>query len=211
MRTFLLLISTVFFINHTHAQYESGNMDIELGGGVGLYGVTSNDPADSSSGVGAATGMAHIGFNYAVIPRLSIGLNYERSGFATRSDSSGSNSANANNFRLNIVFRMLNIERSALSINASVGMSSFKITSRINGDYITSNGFSFELGIRYQVMFGKHIGMYQQTSYDYFKYSKLKVYDSTNDGEVIELSNSTIPLAITLNGANIRLGLVVKF
>ena len=208
MKTYILLsIPGIFFFTSANAQYEAGDIDFSLGGGIGLYSAKSNDPADSSTGIGAANNLWNLTGNYAIIPELSIGYTFERNGFLGGNDSAGNDTyANSNNFKLNVIFRMVNGEKNALSLQSMVGMSVLKFGDNATGDEVKSTGMTYEFGLTYQHLFGEHFGYYLNGAYASYRYSKI----TDQDGDVWRTNDDSQNVILTLSGGTLRLGLVYR-
>ncbi len=209
MKNYILSLILVIFIfsSNAMAQYEKGAIDFNLGGGIGVYGAKSNDAADSSGGIGAANNLWNLTVNYAIIPELSIGYTFERNGFLGQNSDSSSNGgyANSNNFKLNVVFRMMNKEKNAFSLQSAIGLSKLKFGDN-SGQEITSSGMTYEFGLTYQHLFGEHFGYYLNGSYSAYRYAKIM----DQDGDVWQTNDGAQDVILTLSGGTLRLGLVYR-
>jgi hypothetical protein len=211
MRYIISIFIVVMLVNLTEAQVlQKGNFDIHAGLGFGVYGVTSNDfDDDNSSGV---PGLVSLGVAYQVSDDWSLGINYERMGFLTESDSN--NKAVANNFGAVVAYNIVNNDKNAFNVSLEIGYSSFRYDDFKEQEYVIGSGPEFQLGTSWKHYFGDKIGMYLNLSVPYFYYTnfkngdddKLKVYQYDSQGAVIDerLFN------VSMVGVNFRFGMLIK-
>lgn len=212
MKTHLLTaILGIFLFSSAMAQYESGDIDFNLGGGISIFGVKNNDDADTSGRGGAINNMWNLSASYAIIPELSVGYCFERNGFVSvgndDSTSSGNNDASAqsNNHKFDINYRMVNSEKNALSLQAMLGLSMFEFNDN-SSNTLTGTGMMYEFGLTYQHLFGEHFGYYLNGSYSSYKYGEL----TDQDGIVWKTDDDSKNMILSLSGGALRLGVVYK-
>jgi len=211
MKYFIVLAISVLTINTTNAQaLLKGDVDIHAGVGFGVYGITSNDFDDSkSTGV---PGLISLGAAYQLSDAWSVGLNYERNGFATDPDSN--HKAILNNIGIVGAYNFVNSDKNVLNVAVELGFSSFRYDDFKNEEYVIGTGPQFQFGAGWKHYFGGKVGMYMNFSVPFYKYSKfknadgdeLKVYQRDVFGQVIEEKTYTI----SMSGANFRIGLLLK-
>lgn len=206
MKVPFIIIPLILIFTIGRAQYKKGDLDVVLGGGVGLYGVTTNDDADSSSNLGATSGLLQLTINYAFFDRLSLGIDLERGIFNPPDSGYSELYAHSNNIRLNILFRMVNIEMLSFSVRGITGFSMFTIGNRYNKVELKASGFTYELGVHYHQFLGRRWGLYMNTAYAYYRYAKFK----DRKEKVITTVDGSKDFVLNLSGVNIRLGVILK-
>ena len=194
MKTYLLsVLLSIFIFANASAEYESGDIDFNLGGGIGIYSVSSN--ATDTSTLGANT-LWNLTASYAIMPNLSVGYTFERNKFLGTDDSDSVGAyAFSNNHKMNIVFRMINKEKNVLALGTAFGLSMLEYGNN-QGDIVTSSGMTYEFGLTYQHLFGEHFGYYLNGAYSSYRYSKI----TDQDGDVWKVDNSTTDAILKLSG-----------
>lgn len=204
----IFLMSTLLYFTGT-AQYEQGDIDFGLGGGIGVYGGSTNDvdEVDTTGGPDAAAVLFNIDVNYAVIEELSIGVDFERNSFITQDDSTDTDSyGNSNNFKFNVQYRFVNSEKNCLALEGGIGMSAFKFGDNISNEYAKGSGLTYEFGLDYQHYFGENVGMFINVGYGGYQYKELR----NQANEVWRTNNDTDNIEVVFSGVNIRVGLQIK-
>lgn len=201
----LLGLSTTWIFG----QYEPGNLELNMGGGFGLYGGSSNDDdQDTTSGPDAGSSLIELGFSYSVQENFAVGLNIERNGFLTDNDTvTEDNYGYSYNIRLSPAYRFVNKEKTCFYVRGLVGVSFFKYGNHYDNSWVKSTGLSYGLELGWQHHFTEKVGMYINSGWAGYSYAKL----TDHNGDVLRNNQNTEDLYLRLNGVNTRLGLVVRF
>lgn len=208
MRKLLLLTIGLCFVQMGFAQFEQGNIAITLGGGVGVYGASSNDPEDDTlQGINAGSGLVELDVSYSVVDQFAIGVNLERNGFITSYDTVNQETyGNSYNIRGSLTYRMVNSEKNVLYLRGLAGVSMFKFGDNGDATWVKSNGFAYEIDLGWQHHFGETVGMFMNAGWASYSYKTL----TDQDGNVSRNSDDTADLKLSLFGVNARLGLLFR-
>jgi hypothetical protein len=192
--------------------FKTNNIDISLGAGLGVYATTTNDTSAKKDG--AAALIIPISIEYSFSKAFSAGLFFERNGFIRGTDSATTstpkdslNSATSLNYGIKGTYRFVCKEKNALYLFFKLGASDFKYTDIKSSNYAKSQGLYYQLGLGWKHYFGKNIGMFIDAAYAGYSYNK--IYDKT--GIVMRTNGNSEDFKIKLSGANLNLGLSIKF
>ena len=211
MKYLLTGIATLVLFYSSEAQaIQKGDVEIRAGVGFGIYSITSNDFIDDHSA--GVPGLVSLGIGYQISDRWILGLNYERMGFITESDSN--TKAVSNNIGLMAGYTILNSDKNSFMLSFEAGSSSFRYDDFKDEAYVIGSGPEFQLGGTWKHQFGKTVGMYINFAIPYFYYTnfenddddKLKVYQKDSQGLVIDERI----FAVSMIGMNLRVGLLIN-
>lgn len=214
MKKVFLVFTSFLLTSATFSQVlVKGVIDVHTGLGFGIYSLKSNDYEDNTGG--ALPGLFNAGASYQITDGFFLGLDYERNGFATESDSN--EKAVSQNFGLTGGYNFLNKEKNALQVFLTVGTSRFRYDNFNSEDYITSRGTQVQLGLTWKHYFGETFGMFMNFSIPYYSYNEFS--NSKGDryevGRVVTVNG--IPeyeskvFQLTMSGVNFRAGITLKF
>gem|GEM_PF-6849221 len=151
MRKFLLLILfTTMMLPVVFSQaVVKGNFEAGAGTGFGLFQLTSNDTNDATSL--ALSGVLQGHFEYAPINKISLGIMFQRNGFATDRDSG--NSAQTYLLGAGLKYRAVNAENTVIYFSLTGGPSWMHYFDKSTDNYLNGQGYWFDLcaGTRYYI------------------------------------------------------------
>ena len=204
-----LIISTTGFSQ----ALQKGNIDARAGLGFGIYNFKINS-FESEEGA-AVPGLLNVGLAYRITDDFSLGIDYERNGFATDADSNSK--VVSHNFGITAGYSFLNSEKNVLTPFLQIGAGGLRFDNFDNQEYVTASGIQVQLGLAWNHYFGETFGMFANVSvpgyfYSKFKNSKGDVYE---DSRVVidNQGNASLETRVvngTMTGVNIRLGLALK-
>lgn len=180
---------------------QKGDIELHLGTGFAVYGLNHNGENADSNNV-AVSGLIGLSGQYAITKNYSLGLAYERNGFATNADSSEAARSNAV-FILNR-YRLLNKEKFVLQLSGDLGFSSFRYSNQ--EDKVSGGGLGLKLGLDNLHYFGGKFALTYGLGFATYRYDELK----TDKSVVLKGHNTNDNFYIGMNGLNVRVGLVFK-
>lgn len=184
---------------------EQGDFEFSVGTGLGIYETTDNDTSNNNST--AVAGILNLSCQFAIANRLSIGIVFDRNGYAQNKDSA--DKAHSLNALINAQLRVVNALKTIIYINLSGGYTNFKYIEGTNNLWVSGGGFILQPGIGFKHYFGKTLGIYIQSDYTTFDYKQLK--DSEDNILKIGPANNLKDFQLKLSGLNLRAGLTFKF
>lgn len=206
MKKIISIITVIIipFISFSQA-IEQGNFEFSIGTGLGIYETSDNDTTNKNST--AVAGILNMSCQFAIANRLSIGIVFDRNGYAQEKDSL--NKAHSLNALINAQLRIVNALKTIIYLNLSGGYTNFKYIEGQHNLWVSGGGFILQPGIGFKHYFGKTVGFYIQSDYTTFNYKQLK--DSENTILKIGPANNLQDFQLKLSGLNIRTGLTFKF
>ncbi len=214
MKQYIFLVSFFFIFSNSYSQaLQKGNLDLHAGAGFGVYTFTSNDYEENTTN--GVPGLLNLGLAYQVTDGLSLGIDYERNGFVTDSDSN--TKAVTQNFSLTVGYNVINGDKNVLQAFFQLGTSSFRFDNFNDQDYLTSRGSQIQLGAAWKHYFGETFGMFLNFSVPYYSYNEFK--NSSGDvykiGRVVNINGvptfESKVYQAKMVGVNFRAGLAFKF
>lgn len=221
MKKILLTIAAITALTNMNAQdkaFEKGNVCVGLGIGLGVYGTQlhatstyGNVTVEDDTTDGAISTIIPLTVEYGVTNWLGIGLRGAYSNYFTERDSITGYKEKTTSFDADLMlnFHLIKSKRFDMPIVLTIGYSNFKIK---NNDPINSmakdNGMNFGIALNPRIYFGDHIGMFFNVGYVGFAYNSLEF---SNDMDSNLNDNHNTKFSLKGNGANLGLGLIVKF
>jgi hypothetical protein len=230
MKKYLLLITgIILLINTTQGQnkaFHKGSIVIDLGAGISVYKTTTEDQYNNptlngttlssirvkkynTDGAGAA--MYPLTVEYGVRGWLGIAgkvayANY----FGTKDSVSGIKAAiRTIDAGLILNLHIIKTRRFDMPIGVSLSYSNFKIDSKDSlSNLAKANGLNYGFAAIPRIYFGEHIGLSINLGYTVYTYPNL-LFSNKNDSNIN--NNNDRVFKLKANGANIGVGLIVKF
>jgi hypothetical protein len=209
MKTIIFLLIILIPIFSYSQAVDKKDIEIGIGAGFGIYGTSDNNPDSDTTDENnmAAAGLLDISIHYAILKNFSIGILAERNGYLTNRDSS--NRGVSLNLGLDCQYRLMNREKTLIFGEIFGGYSNFRYDNLSYHEYVTGNGFCFQLGIGFKHYFSKTVGMFIQSNYALYQYKKL--VDSKNNILKTGPVNDQKDYGIKMSGLNLKLGLTFHF
>jgi hypothetical protein len=235
----LAIITILTFNNEVSAQaFQKGTINIDLGIGLGVYGTSQTRTLEQTATVniaslpsdfldskrtwdttdGTASTVIPLSIEYGISDKIGIGLdiiynNY----FINDSDKVNLKSVKAFDFGPKFSYHPLNSDFYDLSLGLGLGFTTiaWDVASIAGQDY-KGSGFYLNIDIKNKFWFSEHIGAYLNVGYKgnfYSAISRDTSSDEANWEAINGVSNVTIKdeFTWTMHGANIGIGLAVKF
>jgi len=158
-----IIYITIFILiyNFSFSQaFQKGNFNIYTGVGTGIYGITSNDTAETAnSGVGALKFLYPITANYYITDKFAIGVTMQYNRIYSNPDSTKIFSRTINT-GVNCQLVLMNNPDDNVYINFGFGNSylSWRTTTKTSG--VKGYGYFYNLGFGIQHYFNNNWGMY---------------------------------------------------
>lgn len=209
IKSVLIISLSVLSLNSFSQAFEKGNINIDLGLGIGAYGtkVTYKDTKNNfevSKNDGAASFIVPLSFEYGISNKIGIGLQIGASNYFIDNKDSTNNteSVKSVDFALKFNFHLLNANRNDLFISLGLGGSSVNWNFINTSETYSGSGSYFTLSLVDRIFFTDNIGMFFNLGYAGYNYNNMK----TSSGNPI-LDN----LTWSVKGVNLGTGLAVKF
>jgi hypothetical protein len=220
----IIIIACAFLTENLNAQdkaFEKGNVVIDIGTGLGLYATKSHEERTNSLNIriakdttdGALSAIYPVCFEYGVTNWLGLGARFAYANYLTGNDSTTGNKPKITGIDADLLvnFHFIKTKRLDLPLRVTVGYSSFKyLANDIAGTQAKDNGFNFGVALIPRIYFGNHIGIFFNLGYATYNYPSLKL-SNNSDSNLNDDAGQNYLLHLKGSGANIGLGLVVKF
>jgi hypothetical protein len=236
----LALLILLPFASHVKAQdkaFQKGNMVIDLGVGLGVYGTKVHQEYDQDvyvfpTGIktervkkdttdAAASFIFPLRFEYGITNWLGVGARLAYSKYATEKDS-------VNNYKpkvygvdadLVISFHLVKSKHFDMPVCLSLGYSSITYKANnpnTNPPFLPDNGngmakgggSNYGISLVPRIYFGDHVGMFFNVGYAGYNYPHL-IFSNNSDSNLNDDNNMIYKLKG--NGLNLGLGIVGKF
>jgi len=221
--------------------FQKGTINIDLGIGFGLYGTSQTQTYELNATVGgvplsqkstndttdgALSTVVPISFEYGVTDKIGIGADFTYNNyFINDSDRVSLSSVKAFDYGLKGYYHPLNSDFYDLSVGLGFGLTSIKWTYEAvaiapgisnTPEPSKGSGFYVNLDIKNKFWFSEHIGAYLNIGYKGNFYSSINRDTSAEEADLESnpfVSNVSIKdeFTFTMHGANIGIGLAVKF
>ena len=235
----LAIITILTFNTNVNAQaFQKGTINIDLGIGFGLYGTSQTRTYERTATVtlagfpsqaldvkstsdttdGTISTAVPFSFEYGISDKIGIGLDITyNSYFINDSDRVNLKSVKAYDFGPRFSYHPLNSDFYDLSLGLGLGYTTiaWDLASSAGKDY-KGSGFYLNIDIKNKFWFSEHIGAYINIGYKGNFYSSINRDTSAEEADLESnsfVSNVTIKdeFSWTMHGANIGVGLAVKF
>lgn len=210
MKRLLIITTSLLFGLTVFSQgNQKGNLQIDIGGGLGVY---KNYITQSNNGTvfvnnekdTAATSFVPIGIEYAIFDRFSAGINMKFGKYFTDEEN---NTNKLLSFNVTTSYYFLNKNKFMMYAKLAFGTNTLNSTNTsVISSSVKMTGTGFSLGTGFKWWWGNHIGMF--FDYDFNKY-KLNAKEYTFMGTAVDLNDWT--WEYDLKGHEFSLGLAVKF
>lgn len=210
MRT-LFIFLLLFAVNLTAQEYEEfdtlsrNDFVIHASGGYGIYHLKHNDP-NSQTTLIAGT-IIGVGASYFIAQKINVGFTFNRLKYPTNQDSAQNSFSNL--VGLSIRYFTLYHKKTNIYIGATLGTSTFKFTNLKTNTKVTSGSLFFEPTIGFTHYWGKHIGIFIQSSYYYTRYDK--IVNKDNEPLQVSINGKKENFRIAFSGMTLKTGLLFKF
>lgn len=224
----LLLAGIILLVNSVKAQkaFEKGNVTIDLGVGLGIYGTKLHEERDvqvwTPSGVttiretndttdGAAATIFPLKFEYGITNWLGIGARFAYSKYIAGSDSTNNTKPTVTGLDAGLIlnFHFIKTKRFDLPLSVTIGYSNFRYKANDAANSIAKdNGLNYGVALIPRIYFGDHIGIFFNLGYVGYNYPSM-LFSNNKDSNLNEEDN--YEFKFKFNGANLGLGLVLKF
>ena len=221
--------------------FQKGTINIDLGIGFGLYGTSQTQTYELNATVGglplsqkstndttdgALSTVVPISFEYGVTDKIGIGADFIYNNyFINDSDRVSLSSVKAFDYGVRGYYHPLNSDFYDLSIGLGFGLTSIKWTYETvaiapgisnTPEPSKGSGFYINLDIKNKFWFTEHVGAYLNVGYKGNFYSSISRDNSTTEAQfdaIPGIDNVSIKdeFSFTMHGANIGVGLAVKF
>jgi hypothetical protein len=221
MKKVLLTIAAIAVFMNVNAQdkaFQKGNVCVGLGIGLGIYGTQIHSEAtyggvtvEDDTTDGAIAAIFPLTVEYGVTNWLGIGGRFAYSNYFTEKDSITGYKQKTTGMDADLMlnFHLIKSRRFDMPIVVTVGYSNLKIQSNDPWNSMAKDdGLNFGLALNPRIYFGDHIGMFFNVGYAGFNYNSLQ-YSNDLDSNLNDTNN--YKLQLKGNGANLGLGLIVKF
>ncbi len=194
----LLLLFMPFFASSQ--SFEKGDFIIGAGIDLGIYGTEGFNPKDKIKNVdNAISGIIPIGIEYGLTDHFGLGAQVRINNYASNKDSS---SANNNDFNLLLNYHFLRTTFFNMHIGVKYGLSTFKYTNKIDQGEFNAKGGNFQAELGANFFPGEHIGFNVHAGYNKLSYK---------NGDIEDRHGTKADYELYLTGANIGIGLMLKF
>ncbi|HNS12162.1 MAG TPA: DUF3575 domain-containing protein [Bacteroidia bacterium] len=194
---FLLLFIPLFTSSQS---FEKGDFIISAGIDLGIYGTEGFNPKDKIKNVdNALSGIIPIGIEFGLTDHFGVGAQVRINNYASNKDSS---SAKNNDFNLFLNYHFLRNTFFNMHLGIKYGLSVFNYTNKIDLGEFNANGGNFQAELGANFFPGEHIGFNVHAGYNKLSYK---------NGEIKDIQGKKTDYELYLKGANIGLGLMLKF
>ena len=217
-----LLLST----NVSAQAFQKGNINLDIGLGLGVYGTTSTFSTTingltitNTEKDGTASSVIPIGFEYGISNRFGIGADITFSNyFINDSDKVNIERVTTTDFGLKFNFHLLNADKNDLYVVLGLGGSKMKWTYAGSATNIirsaNGSGTYFSIGITDRIFFSDHIGIFFNLGYRGYNYSKIEA-ELTSEAETllttIGITDYEQSWKWQMKGVHLGTGLAIKF
>jgi len=225
----LLFSAIVILITNLSAQdkaFQKGDFSIGLGAGFGVYQTTSTysinaiDPNGDTYRLGvtdqggAAAAIFPLTLEYGLTNWFGLGARAAYSNYATNGDSTNNNikpKVYAFDGDLTLNFHFIKTVHFDMPLVIIAGYSAFTYkTNDALQNKAKDGGFNYGFMLNPRILFGDHIGMFFNLGYMGYNYPSM-VYSNMNDSNLNDNYQDDLNFTLKGSGANIGLGLIVKF
>jgi hypothetical protein len=207
----------IYGTSQTRTYERSATIDpaaVALGVPSDLY----NEKSTSDTTDGAVSTVIPLSFEYGISDKIGVGLDVVyNSYFINDSDRVNLKSVKAFDFGPKFSYHPLNSDFYDLSLGLGLGYSkiTWDVASSSGNDY-SGSGFYLNIDIKNKFWFSEHIGAYLNIGYKGNFYSAINRDTSAEEADLesnVWVSNVSIKdeFTFTMHGANIGIGLAVKF
>jgi hypothetical protein len=238
---FTIVISMLMINNNIKAQaFQKGTINVDIGIGFGIYGTSQTytrqltatvDPAiglpsnfldykdTGDTTDGAASTVVPISCEYGLSDKFGIGVDIIYNSYIINdSDRVHLESVKAYDFGPKFSYHPLNGDFYDLAIGLGVGYTTigWNVTSTYTGESYKGSGYYINIDLKNKFWFSDHIGAYLNLGYKGNFYSKIDRDTSAEEAELESLSfvsnvTKKDEFTFSMNGANIGIGLALKF
>jgi hypothetical protein len=199
MKRILFLLLFLPFLSSAQS-FERGDFIITAGVDLGIYGTEGFNPKDSLKNKdNALSGIIPISFEYALTNNFGLGAQVRINNYASNKDSS---SANNNDFNLLLNYHFLRTSFFNMNIGVKYGISVFNYKNKIDLGEFKGTGGNLQAEVGANFFPGKHFGINVHAGYNRLSYK---------NGEILDVQNNKTDYELYLTGANIGVGLMLKF
>lgn len=214
----------------TYAQdkaFQKGTFLIRVGAGFAGYGTKATDVKDewvwNGSAIvkervtthkndGAASLMFPLTLEYGITNWFGAGLRGAYSKYYANADSTNNNTkptVSSTDLGVMMNFHFIKTVHFDMPITLLVGYSGFSYkTNDVFNSMAKDAGYNIGVGLNPRIYFGDHVGMFFDLNYTSYTYPSL-LFSNSNDSNLNDNANEVYTLKG--NGANVGLGLIVKF
>lgn len=187
--------------------FDKGKIAIDLGAGLGIYGLNSNDKANPDNSSGAGAWLIPVRAEYCLTKRFGIGLYADPQFYISNPDSG--DAATGLSIGLLTAFHLYNGKSSTLLARLGVGGAGLRYERTKNGvtESVRGGGTNILLGLCYKKYFGDVAGFF--VSMDYSATSLSRFEDEK--GTLLKVNNPLENFTLNMRGVNTTLGLALKF
>lgn len=178
---------------------------IHASGGFGFYHLIHND-SNSETRI-TASRIGNIGVSYFLSNRIIVGFSFSRLTFAANKDSA--ESARTNLTAISLKYLTLSSKKSNIYIGITGGTSTFKFKNIKTNTNVTAGSLFLEPNIGFTHYWGKHVGIFVQSSYFYTKYDK--IVNKENEPLRVTVNGKQEIFWLAFSGIKIQTGLLLKF
>ncbi len=205
-----IIVSLSITQNANGQAFEKGNLNADVGLGIGAYSTVTTftfdffgTPITLTDKDGAASTMIPVSFEYGISNKFGLGLQLGTSNYFIDNEDSTETTESVKSFdwALKVNYHLLNADKNDLFIGLAVGGSSVKWLD-MSGESFTGAGSYASLYITDRIFFNDHIGILFNLGYTAYNYSGLESSSNNTFIENFEWS---------LTGVNIGTGLALKF
>ena len=187
--------------------FDKGTFAIDLGTGLGIYTVKSNDKGVPDNTNGAGAWLVPIKVEYGISKRFGIGLYGDPQSYISNPDSG--DAATGLSIGVFTAFHIYNGKSSTLFARLGLGAGGLRYERTKNGvtESVRGGGSNFFLGVGYKKYFGNVLGFF--VCMDYAASSLSRFEDAK--GTLLKVNNPQENFTLGVGGVNTTLGLTVKF
>lgn len=211
MRTVLVFLLLLAVNQLTAQEYEEfdtlsrNDFVIHASGGLGIYHLKHNDP-NSQTTLTAAT-IIDAGASYFIAQKINVGFTFNRLKYPTNQDSAQNSFSNL--VGLSVRYFTLNHKKTNIYIGSTIGTTTFKFTNLKTNTKVTSGSLFIEPIVGFTHYWGKHIGIFIQSSYYYTRYDK--IVNKDNEPLQVTINGKKENFWIAFSGMTLKTGLLLKF
>ncbi len=204
----LLLLAVNYLTAQEYEEFDTlsrNDFVIHTSGGLGIYHLKHNDP-NSQTTLTAAT-IIDFGASYFIAKKINVGFTFNRLKYPSNQDSAQNSFSNL--VGLSIRYFTINHTKTNIYIGATIGTTTFKFTNLKTNTKVTSGSLFIEPIVGYTHYWGKHIGIFIQSSYYYTRYNK--IVNKDNEPLQISIYGKKENFWIAFSGMTLKTGLLLKF
>ncbi|MCX7862956.1 MAG: hypothetical protein N2449_08170 [Bacteroidales bacterium] len=204
----LLTVSKTASVAQDYEEFDTlsrNDFVIHAGGGLGIYHLYHNDP--NSETTLTAAKIFDIGASYFIANKINAGFVFNRLKYPTNQDSA--QNANSSIVGLCIRYYTLNSKKTNIYIGINLGTTTFKFTNLKTNTKVTSGSLFLEPIIGFSHYWGKHIGVFIQSSYYYTKYDK--IVNKDNEPIKVTVNGKKEVFWLAFSGMVLKTGILLKF